>query len=73
MKSASPIIFKPWLRPMPWGGFRLSNLLDGTIYSNPIGEAWLLSDHPLHESLLLADREGTLHDYLQTIKLFLRQ
>lgn len=68
MMPASPIILKPWLRPMPWGGFQLSNLLDGSIDSNPIGEAWLLSDHPLHFSQLLADRESTLRDYLQETK-----
>ncbi|MFT3882033.1 MAG: class I mannose-6-phosphate isomerase [Gemmatales bacterium] len=61
MKPATPIILKPWLRPMPWGGFHLSTLLDGTVCDNPMGEAWLLSDHPLHESLLLADGNITLH------------
>jgi mannose-6-phosphate isomerase len=62
MMPASPILLKPWLRPMPWGGYQLSTLLEGTICDNPIGEAWLLSDHPLHKSLLLADGNITLHD-----------
>ncbi|HQR05778.1 MAG TPA: class I mannose-6-phosphate isomerase [Gemmatales bacterium] len=62
MMPASPIILKPWLRAMPWGGYHLSTLLDGTVCENPIGEAWLLSDHPRHESLLQTDGNITLRD-----------
>lgn len=65
MMPASLILCKPWLRPMPWGGYQLSPLV-GEFRSNaPIGEAWLLSDHPHHVSQLIAVEEGTLHDYLK--------
>lgn len=62
MMPASPIILKPWLRSMPWGGWQLSTMLDETICPNRIGEAWLLSDHPLHQSIVLADENVTLHE-----------
>src|SRR5262245_37498835 len=49
--ALSPFLFEPFLRPMPWGGQRLANWVEG---DHPregiIGEAWLLSDHPLHVS-----------------------
>jgi mannose-6-phosphate isomerase len=43
--------FQPFLRPMPWGGRRLLDWIDAqTTPPEPIGEAWLLSDHPIHTS-----------------------
>lgn len=65
MTPASPIILKPWLRSMPWGGWQLRTMLDETICPNRIGEAWLLSDHPLHQSLLMTEGQSKLHDYLR--------
>jgi mannose-6-phosphate isomerase len=46
-----PLVFTPFLRPMPWGGRRLGDALgkplppDGTW-----GESWELSAHPMHVS-----------------------
>ncbi len=49
-----PLLFEPYLRPMPWGGRRLEHWLDRSFESGcPIGEAWLLSDHPLHTSRVI--------------------
>lgn len=46
-----PLCFEPFLRPMPWGGRRLTKWLDLPVpLDTPIGEAWLLSDHRLHIS-----------------------
>ncbi|MCS6977436.1 MAG: class I mannose-6-phosphate isomerase [Gemmatales bacterium] len=46
-----PLEFEPFFRPMPWGGHRLAGWVDSaTLPSDPVGEAWLLSDHPLHVS-----------------------
>lgn len=51
MLPAIPLLFEPYLRPMPWGGRRLEYWLNRQLpAATPIGEAWLLSDHPLHES-----------------------
>src|SRR5262245_49993662 len=48
-----PIRFAPFLRPMPWGGQRLKKWLDAKWPENEkIGEAWLLSDHALHQSVV---------------------
>lgn len=63
MTPSAPLCFNPWLRHMPWGGTRLSVLFDGTMAGN-LGEAWLLSDHPLHQSLLSDDEHTTLHELL---------
>lgn len=65
MNPSAPLCFQPWLRPMPWGGSRLPALLDGTIAHNPIGEAWLLSDHRLHPSILHGHPEATLSSLLE--------
>ncbi len=45
-----PLSFEPFLRAMPWGGQRLAGQLGLPLPAEPIGEAWLLSDHPLHAS-----------------------
>jgi mannose-6-phosphate isomerase len=40
---------------MPWGGSKLAAWVrPETVPESPIGEAWLLSDHPLHASLVSA-------------------
>jgi mannose-6-phosphate isomerase len=64
MIPSAPLCFNLWLRPMPWGGTRLCDLFNGTMSDNPIGEAWLLSDHPLHQSLWNDDEHTTLHELL---------
>ncbi len=46
-----PLEFEPYFRPMPWGGHRLADWIDEAVLpADPVGEAWLLSDHPLHAS-----------------------
>jgi len=46
-----PLEFEPFFRPMPWGGHRLADWIDEAVLpADPVGEAWLLSDHPLHVS-----------------------
>jgi mannose-6-phosphate isomerase len=59
MSFTAPIGFVPWLRPMPWGGHALTSLLQLPDRSEPVGEAWLLSDHPLHRSIVA---DGPLKD-----------
>jgi mannose-6-phosphate isomerase len=46
---------------MVWGGRRLETVLDKTLPSDePYGEAWELSDHPLHRSIVdTGDLRGT--------------
>lgn len=52
MSALYPLIFTPWLRAMPWGGTKLVQQYGATPSTQPIGEAWLLSDHSLHQSLV---------------------
>jgi mannose-6-phosphate isomerase len=48
-----PLRFLPYLRPMPWGGQRLQPWLNLSWPAQTrIGEAWLLSDHPVHQSVV---------------------
>ncbi|HMP01059.1 MAG TPA: class I mannose-6-phosphate isomerase [Gemmatales bacterium] len=47
-----PLLFTPDPRPMPWGGQRLASWLGMPDSGEPIGEAWLLSDHPRHASVV---------------------
>lgn len=65
MTPSEPVCLKPWLRPMPWGGTRLCDWFDGDTAGHSIGEAWLLSDHPLHQSQLLWNNLSTLHELLK--------
>ncbi len=50
MTPLYPLPFEPFLRPMPWGGKRLGEWVGLPTLAMPVGEAWLLSDHPLHAS-----------------------
>lgn len=46
-----PIRFVPYLRPMVWGGRRLETHLGKPLPTeDAYGEAWEVSDHPLHAS-----------------------
>ncbi|MBN2581314.1 MAG: class I mannose-6-phosphate isomerase [Pirellulales bacterium] len=48
-----PLIFKPYLRPMPWGGRRLESLLGKNLPdAEKYGESWELSGHPHHVSVV---------------------
>lgn len=54
----TPIYFDSFLRPMVWGGRRLEALLGRPLPSSePYGEAWQVSDHPVHHSRV---RQGPL-------------
>ena len=43
-----PMLMQPYLSPRPWGGEKLSELLEKETpgQGGPFGEAWELSDHP---------------------------
>jgi mannose-6-phosphate isomerase len=62
-----PLLFEPFLRPMPWGGKRLAGWVQVPFPANErIGEAWLLSDHKLHTSRIMNGplAGGTLHELM---------
>lgn len=65
MMLSAPLVFSPWLRPMPWGGSRLSELFDSTLAGLLIGEAWLLSSHRLHQSLGMDQAGSSLTSVFQ--------
>jgi mannose-6-phosphate isomerase len=49
----APLRFEPYLRPMVWGGRQLGELLDKSLpESCAYGEAWEISDHPSHASVI---------------------
>jgi mannose-6-phosphate isomerase len=49
--SMGPLHFKPFLRPMVWGGRRLGDLLGKTLPDDQrYGESWEVSDHASHAS-----------------------
>lgn len=50
-----------------WGGDNLAHVFGKTIPNEPIGEAWLIADHPQHTSIINRgpDTGRTLHDLLQ--------
>ncbi len=52
MRISAPLVFRPWLRPMPWGGETLRKHFPHLQFHQPIGEAWLLSQHALHDSVV---------------------
>ncbi len=50
-----PLCFRPFLRPMVWGGRRLAEQLGKTLPSGEaFGESWEVSDHALHQSIVAA-------------------
>lgn len=49
----TPLHFQPYLRPMVWGGRRLGDLLGKALpTAGPYGEAWEISDHAAHRSMV---------------------
>jgi mannose-6-phosphate isomerase len=63
----TPIRFHPWLRPMVWGGRRLGDVLGKPLpAAGPYGEAWEISDHGSHQSVVAAGRHAgrTLRELL---------
>src|SRR6185312_4238698 len=53
----TPLRFEPYLRPMVWGGRQLGDVL-GKPLSNgkAYGEAWEISDHPSHHSVVTSGK-----------------
>lgn len=47
-----PLVFHPYLRPQVWGARRLANLGKRSHGDLPIGEAWEISVHPHHVSVV---------------------
>ncbi|HEY7156701.1 MAG TPA: type I phosphomannose isomerase catalytic subunit [Gemmataceae bacterium] len=49
----APLRFEPYLRPMVWGGRQLAEMLGKSLPdSGTYGEAWEISDHPSHASVI---------------------
>lgn len=53
--------------PRMWGGDSLRTVYEKPIPKEPIGEAWLISDHPQHSSIVAGgpERGRSLHDLLR--------
>jgi mannose-6-phosphate isomerase len=64
----APLRFRPYLRPMVWGGRRLGEVLGKPLpAAGPYGESWEISDHPSHHSVVAeGPRAGqTLRDLMR--------
>ena len=64
----SPLRFQPYLRPMVWGGRRLGEVLGKELPTpEPYGEAWEISDHGSHHSVVARGETvgATLHDLMR--------
>ena len=49
----NPLRFRPFLREMVWGGRSLADLLGKTLPASGLyGEAWEISDHTSHSSIV---------------------
>ncbi|HTU19776.1 MAG TPA: type I phosphomannose isomerase catalytic subunit [Gemmataceae bacterium] len=49
----TPLRFEPFLRPMVWGGRQLGDVLGKPLPNGgAYGEAWEISDHPTHASVI---------------------
>src|SRR5206468_11737011 len=49
----APLRFRPYLRPMVWGGRRLGEVLGKPLpTAGPYGESWEISDHASHRSVV---------------------
>ncbi len=56
----APLRFRPYLRPMVWGGRGLADVLGKALpTTEPYGEAWEISDHASHQSVLAGQSSGT--------------
>jgi len=48
-----PLVFKPYLRPVVWGGRKLADVLGKSLPTDTnYGESWELSPHPQHVSVV---------------------
>jgi mannose-6-phosphate isomerase len=66
--STTPLRFRPYLRPLVWGGRRLGEILGKPLPDEQVyAESWEISDHPSHRSVVaegpLAGR--TLRDLME--------
>jgi mannose-6-phosphate isomerase len=63
----SILTFEEHYVPRLWGGNALETVYNKPLPNEPIGEAWLISDHPQHTSIVKRGQyEGqTLHDLLE--------
>src|SRR5215210_7833539 len=51
--ARQPLRFEPFFRPMIWGGRKLARFMGKNLpTSDAYGEAWEVSDHPIHQSRL---------------------
>jgi mannose-6-phosphate isomerase len=60
--------FKPYLRPLVWGGRRLADALGKELpTSEPYGESWEVSDHASHRSVVAEGPQGgrTIRDLME--------
>lgn len=48
----TPLTFKPFLRPMVWGGRRLESFGKKLPSPGPFGESWEITGHPMHASVV---------------------
>jgi mannose-6-phosphate isomerase len=63
----APLRFKPFIRPMVWGGRRLGEVLHKQLPGpGPYGESWEVSDHASHHSILETDPRVTLRNVMQS-------
>src|SRR5262245_26810299 len=85
LSQAGPLCFRPFLRPMIWGGRRLGEKLGKELPTEELyGASWEVSDHPLHprvgavgpcagstlRELLERDRSGLLGAAAGTHRVF---
>jgi mannose-6-phosphate isomerase len=64
----TPLEFRPYLRPMVWGGRRLGEALGKPLpTAAAYGESWEISDHPSHRSVVVGGPHAgrTLRDLMQ--------
>jgi mannose-6-phosphate isomerase len=64
-----PLRFAPIYEYRPWGGRNLADLLSTPLPDGPVGEAWVLSDRPDHQSRVL-DGPLTGRTLHQLVELF---
>jgi mannose-6-phosphate isomerase len=65
-----PLRFEPLYQYRPWGGRNLADLLRAALPGEgPVGEAWVLSDRPEHQSRVV-DGPLTGHTLRQLVELF---
>src|SRR5437588_4501322 len=63
-----PLRFRPFLRPLVWGGRRLGEVLGKNLpTADAYGESWEVSDHAAHRSVVAAGPEQgrTLRDLME--------